>query len=109
MGSGRDAVEHRRERTDHPLEAVQAVLPVLQVGVQILIHDCPLSLRPLGRSVPRGRRLSEVQSGEEIGLPAAMVAFARIAGHEDVVLLGEDGQGDVAGERAGRPFGATVT
>lgn len=40
--SGRDAVEHGDERTHDPLEAVEAVLPVLQVGIQVRVHALPL-------------------------------------------------------------------
>src|SRR5690349_10695856 len=64
--SGGDAVQLRDDGHERPLEVVQSVLPVLLVVVQIRIHS---------GSLPRDG-LTEVDSRQQIGLPAALVAVA---------------------------------
>src|ERR1700742_3004031 len=96
--SGRDAVQLRNDGHDGPLEAVQPVLPVLLVVVQIRVHS---------GSLPRDRR-AEVDTGQQIGLPTAFVAISGGAGGQNVVLLPDDRQGQVVRQRqrlAGGPDG----
>src|SRR5947209_16518109 len=64
--SGRDAVQLRDDGHDLPLEAVQSVLPVLLVLVQIRVHahsargtGWAATLADLRRPVPDRRRLAE--------------------------------------------------
>ena len=69
-----------------PLEVVRAVLPVLQVGIQVRVHRHPFARRGLPGAYRVAGALSQVQPGEKIGLPAAVVAFAGGTRREDVVL-----------------------
>ena len=62
---------------------------MLLVLVQIRVH--PGSLPPHGPG--------EVESGEQIGLPTALIAISGVAGGQNVVLLRDDRQGQVVRQR----------
>src|ERR1700753_3460611 len=94
--SGRDAVQLRNDGHDSPLEVVQPVLPVLLVVVQIRVH---------AGSLPRSGPV-EVDSGEQIGLPTALIAIAGVARGQNVVLLRDDRQGQVVRQRQRLPGGS---